>query len=181
MAKKTNTLFVVVLFAISIMIPCRASGPTISVGTAEAKPGDTVTLPVRLTDNPGINTFSLEFLYDNTKLTLLDVTPAANIGGQFVYKKKAVWLNGSDTRYNGEVLSLTFRVLSTAEFGKTAVSVAFAPGDISDENENDVAFSIDAGSVSICIAPRTVSRKSIRQALFRIIKIPRAFSVVLSI
>ncbi|MCL2771875.1 MAG: InlB B-repeat-containing protein [Oscillospiraceae bacterium] len=44
------------------------NNPTVTVGTATGKAGDTVKVPVTLTENPGIVTYTVEITFDNTKL-----------------------------------------------------------------------------------------------------------------
>ena len=124
-------------------------GGEITVGTATAAPGATVTVPVSITKNPGINTFSLGFDYDKTRLELTDVAVSEELGGQFTYSKKAVWLNSKDTTYTGEILTLTFNVLDNALDGDAAVAVTYNTGDISNYNEEDVYFDLSAGKVTV--------------------------------
>ncbi len=121
----------------------------IKVGTVNAVPGVNITLPVSITKNPGINTFSLGFNYDKTRLSLTDVEPAAGLGGQFTYSKKAVWLNSKDTDYTGEILLLSFKVLDNALEGDANVSVTYNTGDISNYDEEDVYFDITPGKVNV--------------------------------
>lgn len=138
--------FVLVLSAVPFAI---AQGtPTITVSSVEAAAGETVTLGVALANNPGINTFSLGFDYDTSRLRLISVTPDPAIGGQFAFSKKAVWLNSTDSTYSGNYLNLSFEVLSTASLGDARVTVTYAPGDISNYNEDDVDFNVVAGKVS---------------------------------
>lgn len=141
------------ILVISLFLACGvvavAVQPTLSVSSATAKQGETVELKVLLENNPGINTFSLGFDYDASKLELLNVTVNDNLGGQFVYKKKAVWLNSKDTQYNGEILTLQFAVLESVESGDTEVNITYSPGDISNYNEEDVNFKTVSGKITI--------------------------------
>ncbi len=121
----------------------------ITVGSVNAVPGETVTVPVAMTKNPGINTFSLGFNYDTAKLSLIDVEVSEGLGGQFTYSKKAVWLNSKDITYTGEILSLNFKVLDNALAGEAAVTVTYNVGDISNYDEDDVYFDIVPGKISV--------------------------------
>ena len=137
-----------VVFTPSIMV-CAAGSPTVTVLTAEANPGDTVEINVVMNNNPGINTFSFGFEYDSSKLKLINVIVDKNLGGQFAYKKKAVWLNSKDIKYNGNILKLKFKVSDTAQAGETTISLTYSPGDISNYNEQDVNFKLEAGKILI--------------------------------
>ena len=121
----------------------------IAVGTASSVPGATVTIPVSITKNPGINTFSLGFDYDKTVLELISVEVCDKLGGQFTYSKKAVWLNSKDITYTGEILYLNFKVRDGAFSGDSVVSVSYNAGDISNYNEEDVYFDIVSGKVTV--------------------------------
>ena len=55
---------------------------TISVSSAQANAGDNVTLDVSISNNPGINTFSLGFNYDTSRLNLVNVEAAVGLGGR---------------------------------------------------------------------------------------------------
>lgn len=150
MTKKIITILLAVMIALSTVTVAFAAGtPTITVSSATAEQGETVTLNVALSDNPGINTFSFGFDYDETRLNLTNVELASGIPGQFTYSKKAVWLNSADITTNGNFLTLTFDVLSTAEAGDAAVSVTYNAGDVSNYNEEDVNFQIVAGKVTV--------------------------------
>lgn len=158
MTKKICSVLMGVILIYLGMLPCFAVSPTISVGTATAMPGDTITIPVSISGNPGINTFSLGFEYDKGKLTVLDVTPSPQLGGQFAYKKKAVWLNSTDSNYNGVILYLKIRVSESAAYGESTISVTYSPGDISNYNENDVNFAVSSGQIIIGLDQQTVDK-----------------------
>ncbi len=143
-----------------------ASKPTLTVSSATAKPGETITLSVTISNNPGINSFSLGFSYDETKLKLKDVDIAKALGGQFVYKTKAVWLASQDTKYNGEILSLKFKVLSDATAGDTKVKVTYSPGDIINYNEKDVNPKVVAGTVTITGSGKQPDTQPEKQSLW---------------
>ena len=73
---------------------------------------------------------------------------SSKLGGQFVYGKKAVWLNSKDTTYNGEIMTLKFVVAKSAS-GSAKVKLTYSAGDISNYNEQDVNFSIEPGTITI--------------------------------
>lgn len=147
--KLISILLVVVLLFTCCVVSVTAIQPTITVSSVRANPGDIVDLEVCLESNPGINTFTLGFDCDKTNLELLDVTINKNLGGQFVYKERAVWLNNKDTKYNGEILALKFKVLDSAENGEYKINVTYSPGDISNYDEQDVNFNIKSGTIMV--------------------------------
>lgn len=120
--------------------------------------GETISIPVRIEGNPGINTFSLGFEYDASKITLLDASPAPNLGGHFAYKRKAVWLNNKNIRYNGEILYLKFQIKQNAVASDTEVRVTYSPGEISNYEERNINFSTSSGVVLIGITKNSLDR-----------------------
>lgn len=69
MPKRISVILLIFVLLIILFVPCVASGATISVGSAGCMPGEIVTVSVSISGNPEINTFSLEFPYDEQKMT----------------------------------------------------------------------------------------------------------------
>lgn len=150
MTKKLLAIIIAIVIALSTVVVGFATGvPTITVSSVTAAPGDTVTLNVALSNNPGINTFSFGFDYDETRLNLTNVKLASGIPGQFTYAKKAVWLNSEDINTNGNFLTLTFDVLDKAPIGDAYVAVTYNTGDIANYDEEDVGFQTVNGQVKV--------------------------------
>ena len=162
MKKAFSVFLIAVLLAITMIPAFAAKTPKITVSSATAKPGDTVVLTVTMKNNPGINTFSFGFSYDSNKLSLIEVKPSSELGGQFVYKKKAVWLNSKDSTYNGEIMTLKFKVAKSAS-GSSKVELTYSPGDISNYNEQDVSFAIEAGTIKITSADSSSPSQEVKQ------------------
>ena len=142
-------LLAIVVILTGCAVVCFAVSPTITVSSAQVKRGDIIKLNVSLEDNPGINTFSLGFDYDESKLRLMNVTVNEDLGGQFIYVERAVWLNDSDVDFSGEILTLEFRVLHRAESGETEVKATYMPGDIANYDEKNVNFRSVGGTITI--------------------------------
>ena len=152
--KKIIAVCLSMVLIFSTIICVFANGKqTIEVSNATANPGEEVKLTVSLNGNPGINTFSLGFNYDTTRLQLDNVALSSGIPGQFTYAKKAVWLNSADVKQDGAYLDLTFTVLETAAEGDAAVTVTYSAGDICNLNEDDVNFDIVAGKITVANKP----------------------------
>ena len=149
MKKMISIVLAILLVTISGLTVFSAGTPTVTVLSATAAPGDVVELEVVMENNPGINTFSFSVDYDDTALELTDVTINESMGGQFVYKKKAVWLNGRDTQYNGNILTLEFKVTDDAPSGETEINLTYSSGDISNYNEDDINFNVIPGVITI--------------------------------
>ena len=123
---------------------------SMTVGSAEAAPGETVSVPVALVGNPGICAFTLAFEYDTNVLTLDSAAPSPSLGGQFNFGTKAAWISFSDYEKDGEILTLYFTVNAGASSGAASpVSVVYGSGDICNFNEDDVDFAVVPGTVTV--------------------------------
>ena len=151
MNKKLISILLAIMLMLSAMPFAFASDaePTMTISSATAALGESVTLTVSMQNNPGFNTFSLSFNYDPSCLNLKSVTKADAFPGSFAYSKRAVWQNTEDTDYNGEIMTLTFDVLSDATVGDTNVALAYESGDICNYDEDDVDFALNPGTISI--------------------------------
>ena len=147
--KIISLIMAILVVASCIPFVLASDDATITVSSATAVPGEEVSLDVEISNNPGINTFALSFDYDATRLELKSVEISEALGGQFAYAKKAVWLNNSDTKYNGKILTAKFKVLENAPVGEAAVAVAYSAGDIANYNEEDVDFKLVAGKITV--------------------------------
>ena len=133
-----------------VIVKAKASQKrAITISSATAAPSEEVSLDVVISGNPGINTFALGFDYDKTRLKLQDVTVADALGGQFAFSKKAVWISGKDSTYNGTILTATFKVLESAQNGDATVAVTYSSGEISNYNEDDVDFELESGKITV--------------------------------
>ena len=89
--KKIIGGFAVILLVLSLPLAIYAVASekcSISVDSVSAMAGDTVTVAVRITDNPGFTNFSIELEYDPNALILKDIRTGDENGsylcGQFV-------------------------------------------------------------------------------------------------
>ena len=156
--RSLSLIFAMFLMISTISIVFASNEPRIVISSTSAMPGDTIVLSVKLENNPGINSFSFGFDYDTTMLKLEKVNASSNIGGQFAYKTRAVWISSKDINYNGEIMNLTFKVLDKANSGVTRVSISYMPGEISNYNEEDVNFTVVSGQVSVGISQSMLSK-----------------------
>ena len=125
------------------------TNPTISVGSVEAKAGETVEVTVSIQDNPGIMAFIFGFEYDTERLLLVNATVLSEFGEDSEYDRRLVWVGSRDTTYNGAFVALTFQVLADAAPGDATVSVVFEDGDVCNYDEEDVALSVISGKVTV--------------------------------
>ena len=128
------------------------SGAQLVVSNATAAPGSEVTVTVSLKDNPGIAYLGFKLSYDTSKLQFVNAagdgltgwTETLSSGGS------AVWYSDKNSTYNGSVLKLTFKVLSSVSSGTANISLT----NISAFNATDNAVSITATAGTVTISSR---------------------------
>lgn len=137
-------------FAFGIPAVAETSGntPTMTVGSVTAKPGETVTVPVTVTNNPGISAFTLSVDYDSSAMTLVGAKQGDALGGTYSFDQNCVWIGSGNYTENGTILELSF-TLSEAARGELPVSVSYGPGDICNWELESVGFNVVPGAVRV--------------------------------
>ncbi len=130
----------------------------ITVGKAVGRLGETVTLPVIMTNNSGIAGFKNEITFNasNLKFVSAEIAEGFTDGTFIINDEKAsegklsfVWYGSKDVAKNGVVYNLTFEILETAADGISGVEISFAKNDIGNISGENVSFGAVNGSVDI--------------------------------
>ena len=147
---------------VSLPFAAAASEPTFEVGSAGADIGQTgVEIAIKVLNNPGIASVKLKVAYDDTKLTLKNISYNNEWGGQFQqpqnYNSPAtmLWINGTAnyTVTDSTFATLSFDVLADAEPGNSPITITYSPDDVYGIDEENVAFAIVNGGINIKAAP----------------------------
>ncbi len=155
------------------------AGGKFVVSSAKAKPGEDVQLTISIQDNPGVASIELNVEFDTNALELTKVEkgavvdvqgplPEGAFGGFFdpvdayldpqpankdlstlTWFKDTASAEPSNNTLNGSFAVLTFKVNAGAEEGDYPVSVSFKDINVHDINENPVAFTVEAGKVTV--------------------------------
>ena len=146
------------LYAVWQQHPVVADGAKIAVGTASASPGGTVSIPVTISENPGLGAASFTVSYDKTVLTLDSIEKGAVLStGSFSpsLNTNAVQWYLSTTQNvttNGTMFTLNFTVNQGAAEGAYPVALAFMdndPDNLTDAAGTTVPATLTAGSVTV--------------------------------
>ena len=116
---------------------------SMTITSATAQAGQTVSIDVSITANPGVAGLVVEPEFDSSVLTLDSITGS---GLQWTTGKAASWSDAANTTYTGKIITLNFTVNENAAPGKTAVSVKV---EASNFDEELVSFNISSGTVTI--------------------------------
>lgn len=123
------------------------SGSVIYADDFYALPGETVEIPVYISNNTGIMGFRLNFTYNADLITPVSVTRGDvtaqgafndSIGTTDQNTFSVVWNNESEVYLNGKLLTMTFKVNNNAPYGTADIGVSFSQGDTFNESYGDV-------------------------------------------
>ncbi len=120
--KKTISFLIVITILATYMMPIFAASPvTITVSSEEAKPGESVTLYVSISE-ASIASYGISVVYDHEAFELTEITQGEMSKGMFIGNVKyasnkgfATMIGLNDYKVNGVLFSVTFKVLTTIE------------------------------------------------------------------
>ena len=159
--KKILTFIIIIAMTLSLGVPAFAATPatvTVASPAAAVNPGSTVDIAVTIADNPGMDVMKLKFSYDTAALTLKDIELGNVMTGTFTKNldKAVALLEASGTTNatgNGTLVTLKFEVKSTATAGN--YTIGFLVADAVNRNEERVALTTQAGTVSVAVPVTT--------------------------
>ena len=159
--KKILTFIIIIAMTLSLGVPAFAATPatvTVASPAAAVNPGSTVDVAVTIADNPGMDVMKLKFSYDTAALTLKDIELGNVMTGTFTKNlDKAVALleaaGTTNATGNGTLVTLKFEVKSTATAGN--YTIGFLVADAVNRNEERVALTTQAGTVSVAVPVTT--------------------------
>ena len=118
----------------------------ITVSSASAKAGETVTLTLTLSDNPGIAAMWLKPIYDADVLTEVDAV-SGGLFSAFTRGINYVFDDEINVTANGVLLTVTFKIADDAKAGDYPVEILVR--EASDYDMNDVALVSVPGTVTV--------------------------------
>lgn len=113
------------------------------------KQGESIIVPVTITDNSGLMGFRITVKYPDNQLNLTDITSGAvtkdglfntsisdfnSVKGNF----DVLWSHSEEIKSDGTLFVLKFKVLDTASDGEYNISLSYSQEDTFDEKFNDV-------------------------------------------
>ena len=130
------------------------SAPEISVGNVTASPGETVSVPISVSDSPGVCGATILVSYDSA-LTLKSVTKGDAWPSLTMTKPGKLSSNPVNIVWDGTDADLSDGIIATLEFtapenpGTYEISVSYNDGDIVDGDLFPVEFALKDGSVKV--------------------------------
>lgn len=131
--------------------------PKIVIDNANATTGKTVVVNISLKNNPGIASMKLNVAFDQSVLTLTDITYNSEMGGQFQLPQDMDapvilnWYNGwNNYSEDGVFATLTFTVAEDATHDSyTDIKVTYDPEDVYNILEQNVTFYAEGGDLHV--------------------------------
>lgn len=135
--------------------PFAEGKPLVSVSDASAVPGDTVTVSVSISNNPGFGVVDIQLDYDNSKLELVrvDASDALSSLGSFKSNTKTgrvMFAGWPNVTLNEALFTATFKVLDSASTGDVTSEVSVGIAGLVDADLEDYAkeVAVHAGKVT---------------------------------
>ena len=131
----------------------------LAVADVSADPGDTVTIPVTISDNVGVAGFTLCIDYNESAMTLTNISKGSLLNtsesGAFtknVSGKTVNWVDSVNITGDGELMKLTFTIDADAAPGSYDVELRLKndnPANFVDENSRALHLEFESGIVSV--------------------------------
>ncbi|MCF0229852.1 MAG: leucine-rich repeat protein, partial [Parasporobacterium sp.] len=133
------------------IVPRSFSGMTIAVGSAEAKRGETIQLPVSVSGNTGLAGFALEISVPNQYV--LNSITAGNVISSGTYQTSGnvcTWYSADNVYTNGVLLILNITVGENASDAEITIRAKDGKANnLSDENGITVSAEFSSGDITI--------------------------------
>lgn len=144
------------LFSNTIIVHATES-MSLSVGSCDAAPGETVSIPILLNSNTGFVSMSLSVTYDTSALMLISYGDTGVIGGtshssHFTSPYVLTWENDtltSNITSTGTIVYLTFLVSEDAKEQDYSIIVRIPTDGILDANGDTVSASSAMGKITV--------------------------------
>lgn len=134
--------------------------PSFIVNKGFASAGETLSVAVKVKNNPGILGMTLTLSYDDSALTLIDASSGSAVSDVLAFTKPGRYANPCNFTWDGieltdkqiedgEILKLTFEVADNAKNGTYPISITYDEDSIFDKDLSSVDISVINGSVTI--------------------------------
>ena len=147
--KKLITVMLALVLCVGMMaVAASAAGtPALAVSSATGAAGKTVEVTVSLSNNPGIAMLEFGVDYDSSRLTLEGMTTTGLDGAMASTSYIWVTTNAADSKYEGKILTITFKVKEDAAPG--AADVKLTGINCGNWAEEVISVSASAGKVTL--------------------------------
>lgn len=157
MLRRLKCFALSIILAIGFMnvLPAQAAGETkIVFGEVVGKIGGEVTVPITITDNPGIATFRFRISFDMDGLTFVsaekgNVLTTGTLNAAVDNEKETVtflWFSPTNVSGDGEIVNLKFQIKDSAK-GEYPLGVTYLAEDFLNEKREQVPYTVKEGKI----------------------------------
>ena len=157
--KALSLVLALLICAFSVSLFASAAQPTLTVGAAEGKAGDTVAVPITISGNPGIVALRIFAEYNSDVLRLIEATEGSIFPeGKSTFNDDLsanpytmLWMDStSQTDYtaNSTLVTLTFEILDAAA-GSYPIKLTYDSDSTFNKDLDNVTFTMQNGSVTV--------------------------------
>lgn len=161
--RKIQMFFVTLLMVLMATVGVAQAQTLLYADTVWAKPGENVTVPVMISENPGIAYADLSVTFSNEYMTVTGATKGTVLPGTMITNltKSGVVLeelteatviisgDSGETPQDGILFSLNFHVKETAKEGLVPVTVSWENGSLMNANGEEIAAETKEGGVYV--------------------------------
>ncbi len=141
-----------ILAAFPSAVFAEGEAPKLVLSNESAEPGESVSVSVNLSDNPGLMVMMFTASYDHGKLALTGIS-AEGITGWDTNGDNMLWLGNKNNDFNGTILKLNFKVLESAAPEVMPITLICNKGGMANHDEEEFPPEITAGSITITGSP----------------------------
>ena len=144
---KITAVFAAAVIIISLVMSAAVSADdtlNINISDAAGAEGETVSVVLSVTDNPGFAYISIPLDNDESSLEFVSASGKGLSG--WTIAKNAVWFSADDTFYTGDILTVKLRIREGA-----SGDLSFKPADIEcyDSSEKKIAVLAGSGKITV--------------------------------
>lgn len=138
----------------------------IEIGTVDGITGDTVVVPIKLTENPGIMAVTVSITYDPAVLKyqdfyygdiFTDYTIAIHPDRKLI---RLVICERRNKRNDGNIVSFKFKVLDDAKAELTKIGLEYSKGDFCNWNLDKIMPEVISGGVNVAFNGKNCAHKN---------------------
>ncbi|MCC8073756.1 MAG: dockerin type I domain-containing protein [Clostridiales bacterium] len=160
MNKKLSSVFIAIILILSafcgVFVASADEKPTFTLDTVEASVGETASVCLRVSNNPGITAFRVVITFDTSAIELTDVEFGDAASGYFTGTSQNYGSPYSvsgfsaveDISTNGILVTYTFKVLTSVE-GSYSINLTYDSDDVFNLEGDSVDFEAVNGSVTV--------------------------------
>lgn len=154
---KKLLVFSITILIIFWSVTVCANDFKLTVDNKSAKSGETVTINLDLSDNPGFIAALFELTYDRNSLKLIKAEDKGLLSNAIFsqsyekYPYIMLWNSSSAKNFtkNGTLVTLTFKVADNAKSGNAFIDISYIPDNVYDVDLNNVYLKIENGQIAI--------------------------------